>query len=57
MILGILCSLYLHSIKCPNCNNPIDNNSTFFNLQDFGLLNMSEPKCKNCGYDFTKDDC
>ena len=52
MLLGLLRSIYLHSIKCPNCKKPIDNWTTIFSGNNDGLFKSISKKCKNCGYDF-----
>lgn len=54
MVLGLLRSLYLHSIKCPNCKSPIDNKSSIFTFDNDGLFKFVSKKCSKCGYDFTQ---
>lgn len=54
--LGLVRSIYLHSIKCPKCNLPIDNWTTIFSGNKDGWFETMKKNCCNCGYDLTQKD-
>lgn len=56
MILGIARSIYLHSIKCPNCGNSIDNRTALFCFNNEEIIKHVSQQCKICGYDLTKKE-
>ena len=54
--LNFIRAIYLHSIKCPKCNYPIDNKSTIFSANKDGWFEPMEKNCCNCGYDLTQKE-
>ncbi len=49
-------AIYLHSIKCPKCNYPIDNRATIFSANKDGWFAPMKKTCCNCGYDLTQKE-
>lgn len=54
--LGVIRAIYLHSIKCPKCNYPIDNRATSFSPNKDGVFESMKKTCCNCGYDLTQKE-
>lgn len=56
MVLGLIRSILLHSIRCPKCNKPLNNWTTIFSGNNDGMFSPISKICKNCGCDFTKSE-
>lgn len=54
--LMLLLQIYLHSIKCPKCNKPIDNWTTLCSVNNDGMFAPMSKTCRTCGYDFTETE-
>lgn len=56
MVLGLIRSILLHSIRCPKYNKPLNNWTTIFSGNNDGMFSPISKICKNCGCDFTKSE-
>ena len=54
--LNLIRSIYLHSIKCPKCDHPIDNWTTILSGNNDGWFEPMKKTCCNCGYDLTQKE-